>query len=133
MNAGTKIVKDGLLYTDEHEWARIEGDIAVIGITDHAQKELRNVVFVELPKIGDKLTFRKDFGYVESTKAVNSILSPVSGEVIEVNNKLEESPELVNSDPYGEGWMVKVRISNKDEQKQLLDANGYRELMEKLA
>ena len=133
MNAGKKIVKDGLLYTDEHEWARIEGDIAVIGITDHAQKELRNVVFVELPKAGDKLTFRKDFGYVESTKAVNSILSPVSGEVIEVNTKLEESPELVNSDPYGEGWMIKARISNKDELKQLLDADGYRELMEKLA
>ena len=133
MNAGKKIVKDGLLYTDEHEWARIEGDIAVIGITDHAQKELRNVVFVELPKAGDKLIFHKDFGYVESTKAVNSILSPVSGEVIEVNSKLEESPELVNSDPYGEGWMVKARISNKDELKQLLDADGYRELMEKLA
>ena len=133
MNAGKTIVKDGLFYTDEHEWARIEGDIAVIGITDHAQKELRNVVFVELPEIGDKLTFRKDFGYVESTKAVNSILSPISGEVIEVNNKLEDNPELVNSDPYGEGWMVKARLTNKGELKQLLDAKGYSELMEKLA
>lgn len=133
MNAGKTIVKDGLFYTEEHEWARIEGDIAVIGITDHAQKELRNVVFVELPVTGDKLTSHKDFGYVESTKAVNSILSPVSGEVIEVNSKLEESPELVNTDPYGEGWMVKVRITNKDELKQLLDAKGYSELMEKLA
>lgn len=133
MNAGKTIVKDGLFYTEEHEWARIEGDIAVIGITDHAQKELRNVVFVELPVTGDKLTAHKDFGYVESTKAVNSILSPVSGEVIEVNSELEESPELVNTDPYGEGWMVKVRITNKDELKQLLDAKGYSELMEKLA
>ncbi|HMB44470.1 MAG TPA: glycine cleavage system protein GcvH [Candidatus Methanoperedens sp.] len=133
MNAGKTIVKDGLFYTEEHEWARIEGDIAVIGITDHAQKELRNVVFVELPVTGDKLIAHKDFGYVESTKAVNSILSPVSGEVIEVNSELEESPELVNTDPYGEGWMVKVRITNKDELKQLLDAKGYSELMEKLA
>ena len=133
MNAGKTIVKDGLFYTDEHEWARVEGDIAVIGITDHAQKELRNVVFVELSQVGDKLTFGKDFGYVESTKAVNSILSPVSGEVIEVNSKLEDTPELVNTDPYGEGWMVKVRMSNKDELKQLMDANGYSELMEKLA
>lgn len=133
MNKSKTIVKDGLLYTDEHEWARVEGEIAVIGITDHAQKELRNVVFVELPEVGEKLIFRKDFGYVESTKAVNSILSPVSGEVIEVNNKLEESPELVNTDPYGDGWMVKARITNKDGLKQLLDAKGYSELMEKLA
>jgi glycine cleavage system H protein len=132
MSAGKTIVKDGLFYTDEHEWARIEGDIAVLGITDHAQKELRNVVFVELPEVGDKLIFRKDFGYVESTKAVNSILSPVSGEVIEVNNKLEDNPELVNTDPYGEGWMVKVRMSNKDEQKQLMDANAYSELIDNL-
>ena len=133
MNAGKTIIKDGLLYTDEHEWARVEGDIAVIGITDYAQKELRNVVFVELPRVGDKLTFRKDFGYVESTKAVNSLLSPVSGEVIEVNGKLEDSPEIVNTDPYGDGWMVKVRMTDKDELKQLLDAKGYAELMEKLA
>ena len=133
MNAGKTIIKDGLLYTDEHEWARVEGDIAVIGITDYAQKELRNVVFVELPRVGDKLTFRKDFGYVESTKAVNSLLSPVSGEVIEVNGKLEDSPEIINTDPYGDGWMVKIRMTDKDELKQLLDAKGYAELMEKLA
>src|SRR3972149_5086942 len=104
MNAGKTIIKDGLLYTDEHEWARVEGDIAVIGITDYAQKELRNVVFVELPRVGDKLTFRKDFGYVESTKAVHSLLSAVSGEVIEVTGKLEDSPEIINTDPYGDGW-----------------------------
>ena len=127
------VVLDGLWYTDEHEWARIEGDIAVVGITDYAQKELRGVVFVELPEVGDKLTFQKDFGYVESTKAVNAVLSPVSGEVIEVNSTLEESPELVNADPYGEGWMVKVKMSNKDELEQLLSAREYSELMEKLA
>ena len=131
---GSKIeVRDGLWYTEEHEWARIEGDIAVVGITDYAQKELRNVVFVELPKAGDKVSFQKDLGYVESTKAVNAVLSPVSGEVIEVNGKLEESPELVNTDPYGEGWMVKVRTSNKDELGRLLNAKEYSELMDKLA
>ena len=133
MNKSKMVVLDGLWYTDEHEWARIEGDIAVVGITDYAQKELRGVVFVELPEVGDKLTFQKDFGYVESTKAVNAVLSPVSGEVIEVNSTLEESPELVNADPYGEGWMVKVKMSNKDELEQLLSAREYSELMEKLA
>ncbi len=125
-------VRDRLWYTEEHEWARIEGDTAVVGITDYAQKELRAVVFVEIPEVGDKLTFQKDLGYVESTKAVNAVLSPVSGEVVEVNSKLEDEPELINSDPYGEGWMVKVRMSNKDELKQLLNAREYSELMDKL-
>ena len=130
---GSKIeVRDGLWYTEEHEWARIEDNIAVIGITDYAQKELKNVVFVELPKVGDKLTFQKDLGYVESTKVVNAVLSPVSGEVIEVNSKLEESPGLVNSDPYGEGWMVKVKMSNKSELSQLFNGREYSELMDHL-
>ncbi len=133
MNKSKMEVRDGLWYTEEHEWARIQDNIAVVGITDYAQKELRGVVFVELPDVGDELTYQKDLGYVESTKAVNAILSPVSGEVIEVNSKLEESPELVNSDPYGEGWMVKVRMKNKDEPKQLLNAREYTELMDKLA
>jgi glycine cleavage system H protein len=133
MNKSKMDVRDGLWYTEEHEWARIEGDIAVVGITDYAQKELRGVVFVELPQVGDKLAFHKDFGYVESTKAVNAVLSPVSGEVIEVNSRLEDEPELINSDPYGEGWMVKVRMKNKDELEQLLNASKYSELMEKLA
>jgi glycine cleavage system H protein len=132
MNGSKMDVRDGLWYTQEHEWARVEDNIAVVGITDYAQKELRNVVFVELPKVGDKLTFQKDFGYVESTKAVNAVLSPVSGEVIEVNSKLEESPELINSDPYGEGWMVKIKMNNKDELNQLLNAREYSELMDHL-
>lgn len=133
MNKSKMEVRDGLWYTEEHEWARIEGDIAVVGITDYAQKELRAVVFVELPGVGDKLTIHKDFGYVESTKAVNAVLSPVSGEVIEVNSRLEDEPELINSDPYGEGWMVKVRMKNKDETEQLLNSSKYSELMDKLA
>ncbi|MFH0904775.1 MAG: glycine cleavage system protein GcvH [Methanobacteriota archaeon] len=132
MNGSKMDVRDGLWYTQEHEWVRVEDNIAVVGITDYAQKELRGVVFVELPEVGDELTFQKDFGYVESTKAVNAVLSPVSGEVIEVNSKLEESPELINSDPYGEGWMVKVKMSNKDELNQLLNAREYSELMDHL-
>lgn len=125
-------IREGLYYTDEHEWARVEDDTAVIGITDYAQKEMKDIVFVELPKVGDKLGFRNDFGYAESVKAVNALLSPVSGKVIEVNTKLEESPELVNIDPYGDGWMVKVKMSNKDELKQLFDAERYSELIVKL-
>jgi glycine cleavage system H protein len=132
MNGSKMDVRDGLWYTQEHEWARVEDNIAVVGITDYAQKKLRNVVFVELPEVGDKLTFQKDFGYVESTKAVNAVLSPVSGEVIEVNSKLEESPELVNTDPYGEGWMVKIKMNNKDELNQLLNGREYSELMDHL-
>jgi glycine cleavage system H protein len=132
MNGSKMEVRDGLWYTEEHEWVRIEDNIAVIGITDYAQKELKNVVFVELPKVGDKLTFQKDLGYVESTKAVNAVLSPVSGEVIEVNSKLEETPELVNKDPYGEGWMVKVKMSTKNELSQLFNGREYSELMDHL-
>ncbi|MBU4221270.1 MAG: glycine cleavage system protein GcvH [Euryarchaeota archaeon] len=125
-------VRDGLYYSEEHEWVRIEDNIAVIGITDYAQKELRGVVFVELPEVGDKVVFQKDLGYVESTKAVNAVLSPVSGEVIEVNSKLEDSPELVNEDPYGEGWMIKVKMSNKSELSELLNGREYSELMDHL-
>jgi len=97
MNESEIEVRDGLWYSEEHEWARIEDNVAVVGITDYAQKELNNVVLVELPKVGDKLTFQKDLGYVKSTKTVNTVHSPVSGEVIEVNSKLKKSPELVNS------------------------------------
>lgn len=130
---GSKMdVRDDLWYTQEHEWARVEENIAVVGITDYAQKELKDVVFVELPKIGDKVMFQKDLGYVESTKAVNAVLSPVSGEVIEINENLDESPDLINSDPYGEGWMVKVRMSNKSELSQLMNARQYSELMDHL-
>jgi len=132
MNGSKMEVRDGLWYTEEHEWARIEDNIAVVGITDYAQKELRGVVFVELPEVGDKVVFQKDFGYVESTKAVNAVLSPVSGEVIEVNGKLEERPELVNEDPYGEGWMIKVKMNDKNELTQLFNGREYSELMDHL-
>jgi len=132
MNGSKMEVRDGLYYSEEHEWVRIEDNIAVIGITDYAQKELRGVVFVELPEVGDKVVFQKDLGYVESTYAVNGVLSPVSGEVIEVNSKLEDSPELVNEDPYGEGWMIKVKMSNKSELSELFNGREYSELMDHL-
>lgn len=125
-------IQDGLLYTDEHEWARVEGDTAVVGITDYAQKEMKDIVFVELPSVGDTVRFREDFGYVESAKAVNGLLAPVSGNVIEINASLEDSPELVNTDPYGEGWMVRVRMSNTDELKKLLGAGAYAALLDTL-
>jgi glycine cleavage system H protein len=125
-------VRGGLWYTEEHEWVRIEDDTAVIGITDYAQKEMKEIVFIELPKVGDKLVSGEDFGYAESAKAVNGLFAPLSGEVIEVNTELEDSPELANTDPYGEGWMIKVRISSQDELSQLLDAASYSALLETL-
>jgi glycine cleavage system H protein len=125
-------VRGGLWYTEEHEWVRIEDDTAVIGITDYAQKEMKEIVFVELPKVGDKLASGEDFGYAESAKAVNGLFAPLSSEVIEVNTELEDSPELVNNDPYGEGWMIKVRMSSQEELSQLLDAGSYSALLETL-
>jgi glycine cleavage system H protein len=125
-------VRGGLWYTEEHEWVRIEDDTAVIGITDYAQKEMKEIVFVELPKVGDKLASGEDFGYAESAKAVNGLFAPLSSEVIEVNTELEDSPELVNNDPYGEGWMIKVRMSSQEELSQLLDADSYSALLETL-
>ena len=125
-------VRGGLWYTEEHEWVRIEDDNAVIGITDYAQKEMKEIVFVELPKVGDKLVLGEDFGFAESAKAVNGLFAPLSSEVIEINTELEDGPELVNTDPYGEGWMIKVRISSQDELSQLLDADSYSALLETL-
>jgi glycine cleavage system H protein len=125
-------VRGGLWYTEEHEWVRIEDDTAVVGITDYAQKEMKEIVFIELPRVGDKLVSGEDFGYAESAKAVNGLFAPLSGEVIEVNTELEDSPELANTDPYGKGWMIKVRIISQDEISQLLDADSYSALLETL-
>ncbi len=120
-----------LLYTDEHEWVRLEGDVAVVGITDYAQHELGDVVYVELPEVGSTVEQGKPFGVVESVKAASDLYAPVSGEVVEVNTALEDAPELVNDDPYGEGWMIKVRPSNWEAEKaNLLDAEAYRRLIE---
>lgn len=114
-----------LLYTKDHEWIRVDESIGTIGITDHAQKELGDIVFVELPKVGDQVTAKESFGTVESVKAVSEIYSPVTGEVTAVNPKLQDKPELVNSDPHGEAWMVQVRLSDRAEIEGLMSAEEY--------
>ena len=112
-------------YTKEHEWIDVQGDTGTIGITDYAQHELGDVVFVELPKIGTKLTAGKPLGTVESVKAVSEIYSPVTGEVIEANGDLQNTPETINSDPHGAAWLVKVKLANPGELKDLMDAAAY--------
>ncbi len=112
-------------YTKDHEWAKIEGDTAVIGINDYAQDQLGEVVFVELPEIGDSFEKGDEFGTVESVKAVSEIYMPLSGEVIELNNALEDNPEFVNSDPYGDGWIIKVKPTDVSEMDQLMDKTAY--------
>src|SRR5262249_55797201 len=117
-------------YTKEHEWVNIEGGGATIGITDYAQSELGDVVFVELPKIGAKLETGKSFGNVESVKAVSEIYAPASGEVTEANPELANKPELLNSDPHGAGWLVKVKLSNAAELNSLMDGPDYEAFIE---
>ncbi len=114
-----------LKYTKDHEWTKTEGDIVVVGITDYAQGELGDVVFVELPEVGDKVSIGDSFGTIEAVKAVADLFSPVSGEIVEINGALEDEPETVNKDPYGEGWMVKIKISDASELKDLMDADAY--------
>ncbi|MGH2567412.1 MAG: glycine cleavage system protein GcvH [Bacteroidota bacterium] len=120
-----------LKYTKEHEWIRINGDTGAIGITEYAQGELGDVVFVELPAVGSKLEQGKTFGTIEAVKAVSDLYAPVTGEVLEVNKEVLESPELVNKEPYERGWMVKVKLANPDELKSLLDAETYQKLVGK--
>lgn len=112
-------------YTKEHEWISVEGDVGTIGITDHAQHELGDIVYVDLPKVGATASQGKTIGSVESVKAVSDIYSPVSGEVVEVNELLASSPEKLNSDPHGDAWLVKIRLSSPDEVKNLLSAADY--------
>ena len=118
---------DDLIYTKEHEWLRMAADGGTIGITDHAQKELGDIVYVELPKVGTKYDSGEVFGTVESVKAVSELYIPVSGEVIEVNEELGSAPEKINSDPYGNGWMIRIRLLNKDETADLMSAKEYDE------
>jgi glycine cleavage system H protein len=114
-----------LLYTKEHEWVRVEGDVGVIGITDHAQKELGDIVYVDLPKAGAAVEQGKTFGSVESVKAVSDIYAPVSGEVVESNELLATAPEKLNEDPHGAAWLVKIKLSAPSETTQLLSADDY--------
>ena len=123
-------IPEDLQYTDSHEWVRIEGDTATIGITDHAQDELGDVVFVELPDEGATFDAGESFGTVESVKAVSDLYTPVGGEVVEVNSALGDAPEKINEDPYGEGWIVKLRTSGEAE---LLSAEGYEKVLQEEA
>ena len=118
-------VPEDLHYSKDHEWVRVEGDVAVVGITDYAQNSLGDVVYVELPKAGEEFAANESFGSVESVKAVSEVFSPVSGKVAEVNDALNDEPEKVNADPYGDGWMIKVRMSSPGEVDSLLTAAEY--------
>lgn len=115
-----------LKYTSEHEWIEVNGDIATIGITDFAQSELGDIVFVELPNVGDATTKMQPFGTIEAIKAVSDLYAPLTGEVTEVNSLLEEQPELINSQPYADGWVIKLKIGDESEIGQLLSVEEYR-------
>jgi glycine cleavage system H protein len=123
-------IPDDLRYTPEHEYVRRSGepDVVEVGITEYAQGELGDVVFVELPKVGNKFDRMQVFGTIEAVKAVSDLFCPVTGEVVAINDALDGSPGLVNSDPYGEGWMVRIRMSDSSEMDQLLDAKAYESL-----
>ena len=118
-------IPDGLHYSKDHEWLRVEGETGTVGITDHAQSSLGDVVYVELPKPGETFAAHDTFGSVESVKAVSELFLPVAGEVTEVNESLTDEPEKVNNDPYGEGWMLRVRLANRGEVDSLLSAAEY--------
>ncbi|MFC1513439.1 glycine cleavage system protein GcvH [candidate division KSB1 bacterium] len=120
-----------LLYTREHEWVAMESDdVAVIGITDYAQDQLEDIVFIELPEVGSEVKANDAFGTIEAVKAVEDFFAPVSGEVVDANNKLEDNPELCNQDPYSEGWIAKIKISDKTELDSLISAEEYRTLIQ---
>jgi glycine cleavage system H protein len=118
-----------LLYTKDHEWLRIEGDIGYVGVTDFAQGELGDIVFIEVETVGESLNKKEVFGTIEAVKTVSDMFMPVSGEVLEMNPALEESPDIVNKDPYGKGWMVKIKITNPSEVNDLLTAENYTALL----
>ncbi|WP_163865543.1 glycine cleavage system protein GcvH [Myxococcus eversor] len=122
-------IPGNLKYTNEHEWARVEGNKVVVGITHHAQATLGDVVYVELPKVGATLDQGDEFGTVESVKAVSELFSPVSGKVVKVNDALTESPETLNEDPYGEGWILEIELSDTSQVSELLDAAAYGNLL----
>lgn len=124
-------IPDDLKYTKEHEWIRVEGNIGTVGITDFAQSELGDIVFVNLNKSKTEVKQGEVFGTIEAVKTVSDLFAPVSGKIIEYNNKLESNAEIVNKDPYGEGWLVKIEISNPEELNNLLDAEAYKTLIGK--
>ncbi|MBN2364589.1 MAG: glycine cleavage system protein GcvH [Calditrichaeota bacterium] len=122
-------IPEDLKYTKDHEWARIEDDVATIGITDYAQSELGDIVYVELPETGLETEQAKSFGTIEAVKAVSDLFAPFSGEVVEVNSRLADEPEIINKDPYGDGWIIKIKLSDMSELENLLDKSKYEELI----
>lgn len=122
-------VPQNLKYTKDHEWVLVEGDVVTVGITDFAQGELGDIVYVEIETVGESIEHEEVFGSVEAVKTVSDLFMPISGEILEFNDKLEADPELVNSDPYGDGWMIKVKISDASELNNLLDAAAYSALI----
>ena len=122
-------IPEELKYTKDHEWISIDGEIATVGITDFAQRELGDIVYVEVETVGETLDADEVFGTVEAVKTVSDLFLPVSGKIIEYNEDLEDTPENVNAEPYSKGWMIKIKVSNSDDLKQLLDSNQYRELI----
>ena len=127
------VVPENLYYTKEHEWLKVQGDTAIMGITDYAQKSLHEIVFVDLPEVGRKVKQMESIGTVESVKAVSEIYTPISGEIIEVNTELSEKPELVNQDPYGKGWIAKIQPENLEKElKNLMTPQEYKEHLKTL-
>ncbi len=122
--------EEGLFYSETHEYVRVEGEYGYIGITDYAQNALGNVVYVDMPEVDDEIEAGEDFGAVESVKAASDLISPVSGTVVEINENLEDTPELVNKDAY-ENWIIKVELTNKEELNELMDAEAYKNFCEK--
>jgi glycine cleavage system H protein len=122
-------IPEGLKYTKDHEWIKIDGDIATVGITDFAQGELGDIVYVDIETVDETIDQNEVFGSVEAVKTVSDLFMPLSGEVTEFNEMLEDAPEKVNTDPYGEGWMIKIRFSDSAEIETLLDAKGYKEII----
>jgi glycine cleavage system H protein len=119
--------REDLLFSKEHEWLRIDGETGTVGITDHAQKELGDIVYIELPKVGVKFDSGETFGSVESVKAVSELFIPVSGEILEINEDLGSAPEIINEDPYGKGWMIRIRLGDKTETADLMSSEEYDE------
>jgi len=119
-------VLENLKYSEDHEWVKVDDSVATVGITDFAQSELGDIVFVDVESDLDSVTFGETFGAIEAVKTVSDLLSPCSGKVIEVNEKLEDEPQLINTDPFGEGWIIKVEMSNPDELNKLMDAEAYK-------
>lgn len=126
-------IPEGLFYSEDHEWVKVEEGVGTIGITDFAQDELGDIVFVELPQVGDEFDKEDNFGVIESVKAVSDLYMPVSGEVVEVNEDLLDQPELVNEEPYEGGWIVKVSLSDESEIEELMDADEYSSFLEEEA